>query len=118
MCLHTVKRTSFPKGRKITAFKALLVTGVGLRSIYYDSGSPMPIGRWLKAEGESIRASDGSSYRAGFHAFRRKKDAKAWGQDRSSWNTTGKVKKVTLRKLTASGTDLYDCFVAKEMKIL
>jgi len=75
------------------------------------------VGKWYKAVGDVISADDGTSYKAGFHIFLNKEDAKKYAllEDR--------VVRVRYRQIVAIGQNSTsfqakgDCVIAKEMYI-
>ena len=130
MCLNTVSKR---KPRE-TGFgwKMFDVRDGELYGEYYAPGMVRPIDKWLKEgdykdpQGNMITFVPEPDYPAGWHIYKRKKDAENWAYLRLSVV----VHKVEYRKAHTQGKQrvyliwsnerpvFYNCVVAKEIKIL
>ena len=128
MCLNVVSK----KKPRETGFgwKVFGMLNGGLYGDCFTIAKVRPIDKWLKEEDyrdapqkQTIGTGEyGVRYPAGFHIFKRKKDAKEWDFPRCT-----QIYKVEYRKAHAQGEQrieligppIYlDCIVAKEIKIL
>lgn len=74
-----------------------------------------PINKWIRAKSTNIKTNWGVIYKAGFHIFKKRKDALMW----SCLSSSSVLRKVAYKKVIVSGTQCgCNIIVAKEIKIL
>lgn len=123
MCLESVKKNyKNVKERDFgIGYKRLVQDsdGIHFRSPINGKGVNYVAGKWYQADGDSIDATNGEEYKAGFHIFLSKKDAEEYTY------ATAPVVRVRYRdvvafgpnKIRIRGQEVGDCVISREMMI-
>lgn len=118
MCLTTLKRFKVQKrDGKYLGYKVFIPCGEAYQSLYWKTFLRYKRRVWYQDFSRSkILAANDVRYQSGFHIFTRKRDAESYSRY-SGINS--KVKRVEFRNILHTGRQsIYNCVIAKEIKIL